>query len=208
MMDAMFGELLDALETTGQADDTLVLFLSDHGDYCGSHGLYLKGVPAFREAYQIAHLARWPAGIVDPGRSVDALTTLADFTPTFLELADLSLPDGLSGQSLTPLYRGEMPEDWPDAYHTQFNGVELYYSQRVVATQEFKYVYNGFDFDELYDLRNDPHEMVNVSERAEYEETKRDLVRRMWRFAGREEDIIFNPYGTVALAPWGPADAF
>jgi arylsulfatase A-like enzyme len=207
MMDAMFGELLDALEATGQADNTLVLFLSDHGDYCGSHGLYLKGVPAFREAYQIPHLARWPAGIAEPGREVDAITTLADLAPTFLDLAGLPVPETVSGRSLTPFYRAEVPEDWPDAFHTQFNGVELYYTQRVVATREHKYVYNGFDFDELYDLKNDPHEMVNLSEQTEYQEVKRDLVRRMWRFAAREEDIIFNPYGTVALAPWGPADA-
>lgn len=89
----------------------------------------------------------------------------------------------------------------------QFNGVELYYSRRVVTTKRFKYVYNGFDDDELYDLEHDPHELTNVSERPEYQAAKRDLVRHMWRFAGREDDIIFNPYPTVALAPWGPADA-
>ena len=72
---------------------------------------------------------------------------------------------------------------------------------------EFKYVYNGFDFDELYDLRSDPLEMVNVADEAAYDEVKHDLVRRMWRFAAQENDIIFNPYGTVALAPWGPGDA-
>jgi hypothetical protein len=49
--------------------------------------------------------------------------------------------------------------------------------------------------------------MVNVSDRPDYQQVKRELVRRMWRFAGKEDDIIFNPYGTVALAPWGPADA-
>src|SRR5690606_24952180 len=95
----------------------------------------------------------------------------------------------------------------PDAVHTQFNGVELYYTQRSVTTKQYKYVYNGFDFDELYDLEKDPHEMVNVVERPEYQAVKHALVRKMWQFAAREKDIIFNQYGTVALAPWGPADA-
>jgi arylsulfatase A-like enzyme len=207
MMDAMFGEVLDALDATGQAENTLVLFLSDHGDYCGSHGLYLKGVPAFREAYHIAHIARWPGGIESPGREVDAFVTLADFAPTFLELGGAAVPEKLTGRSLAPFYQGATPSDWPDAFYSQFNGVELYYSQRIVATREHKYVYNGFDFDELYDLRSDPHEMVNLSDHPDYLEVKREMVRRMWRFAGREEDIIFNPYPTVALAPWGPADA-
>lgn len=208
MEDALFGEVLEALEATGQAEDTLVLRLSDHGDYCGAHGLYLKGVPAFREAYHIACIARWPGGIARPNREVDEFVTLADFAPTFMELAGAPTPEGLTGRSVAPFLRGETPADWPDAFHSQFNGVELYYTQRIVSTKEFKYVYNGFDFDELYDLRNDPHEMVNLSEREEYGEVKRDLVRRMWRFAGAQDDIIFNPYATTALAPWGPAEGW
>ena len=208
MEDALFGAVLDALDATGQADDTLVLRLSDHGDYCGAHGLYLKGVPAFREGYSIAGIARWPAGIVRPGREVDEVVTLADFAPTFLELAGLPPPTGLSGRSLAPFLRDQPPAGWPDAFYSQFNGVELYYTQRVVHTRDFKYVYNGFDFDELYDLRHDPHELVNVAGRPEYEAVERDLVRKLWRFAAREGDeLIFNPYPTVALARWGPADA-
>ena len=60
--DTYLGLLLDALEASGQRERTLVLRLSDHGEYGGAHGLYLKGVPAFREAYQIACIASWPAG--------------------------------------------------------------------------------------------------------------------------------------------------
>ena len=207
MMDALFGELLEALERTGQAENTLVLRLSDHGDYMGSHGLYLKGVPAFREAYHIVGAARWPRGIAAPGRVVDEFVTLADFAPTFQELAGAPVPDDLTGRSLASFLQGDAPGDWPDAFYSQFNGVELYYTQRVVETREHKYVYNGFDDDEFYDLERDPHEMVNVADRPEYEDAKHELVRKMWRFAGKEADIIFNPYGTVALAPWGPADA-
>jgi arylsulfatase A-like enzyme len=205
--DALFGEVLDALEASGQADDTLVLFLSDHGDYLGAHGLYMKGVAAFREAYHIPCIMRWPKGIEASGRSVDAFITLADFAPTFLELAGVPVPEGLTGRSMVPFLQGETPDDWPDAVYSQFNGVELYYTQRIVATKSHKYVYNGFDFDELYDLENDPAEMVNVADRPEYQEIKQALVRKMWHFAAREQDMIFNAYGTVALAPWGPADS-
>ncbi len=207
MEDAMFGEVLDALQQTGQADDTLVLRLSDHGEYVGAHGLYCKGVPAFREAYHVVALARWPKGIARPGRAVDAFITHADWAPTLLELAGLPVPDGLTGRSILPFFRDETPADWPDTIYTQLNGVELYYSQRAVITKEFKYVYNGFDFDELYDLRHDPHEMINLAAHPDYQEIKKDLVRRMWRFADQEQDIIFNSYATVALAPWGPGIA-
>ena len=209
--DALLGEVLAALDATGQADNTLVIFMSDHGDYCGAHGLYLKGVAAFREAYHIPCIMRWPEGIRRPGREVGEFVTLADFAPTFLELAGLTptedLVGELTGRSLTPFLADETAADWPDTLYSQLNGVELYYSQRIVATNEFKYVYNGFDFDELYDLRSDPLEMVNLAADPGYADVKHDLVRRMWRFAAQEEDIIFNPYGTVALAPWGPGDA-
>lgn len=233
MMDRMFGEALDALEATGQADRTLVLRLSDHGDYAGAHGLYCKGVPSFREALNVVHVARWPSRIASPGREVDEFVTLADFAPTLLDLAGCRVPEGLTGRSLVPFLNGGAPTDWPDAYHGQLNGVELYYTQRIVQTKEWKYVYNGFDFDEMYDLRKDPHEMVNLAFPGRYpqahnhaevlrttrshepwprltpelEKVRREMVRRMWRFARRENDIIFNSYATVALAPYGPADA-
>ncbi|MCD6291274.1 MAG: sulfatase-like hydrolase/transferase [Anaerolineae bacterium] len=209
MEDAMLGEVLDALDATGQADNTLVIFMSDHGEYCGAHGLYMKGVPSFREAYHIPCVMRWPEGIRNPGRDVDDFITHVDFAPTFLELAGVPIPEEMAGRSLLPFLRDERPTDWRDTHYTQFNGVELYYTQRSVMTREFKYVYNGFDFDELYDLRNDPHEMVNVADRPEYQEIKRELVRKMWQFAAEQGDeLIFNPYGTVALAPWGPMEGF
>ncbi|NLS79343.1 MAG: sulfatase-like hydrolase/transferase [Chloroflexi bacterium] len=207
MLDMMFGEVLEALAATGQSDDTLVLRISDHGDYGGAHGLFAKGVPAFREAYHVPAIVRWPKGLAQPGRAVEAFVTHADWAPTFLDLAGLAAPERTAGRSVLPILRGETPVDWPDAFHSQFNGVELYYTQRVTMTHQFKYVYNGFDYDELYDLRNDPHEMRNLSEHPGYQGIKRELVKRMWRFADQQRDHLFNRYITVALAPWGPAIA-
>ena len=208
MEDELFGLLLDKLDELGERDNTLVLFVSDHGEYCGSHGLYCKGIPSFREAYHVPAIVRYPRGIANPGRSEDALISLADFAPTFLEVAGAPLPENLTGRSLVPFLHGSAPGDWRETIFAQCNGVELYYTQRIVMTHEYKYVYNGFDNDELYDLRLDPLEMTNRSNDPAYTATKHDLVRRMWRFAAEQNDeLIMNPYYTVALAPWGPADA-
>lgn len=224
MQDALFGRLLDALDKTGQADNTLVLFVSDHGDYASAHGLYAKGIPSFREAYHIPTVIRWPRGIANPGRRVDALISTVDFAPTFLDAAGVPSADyHMSGQSLLPYLKDETPAGWRDALFTQMNGVELYYSQRIVMTSEYKYVYNGFDFDELYDLKQDPHEMRNLAFPdsgqtggtgaawpplpSQLEEVRRDLLTRMWRFAQEHKDTIFNPYITVAMAPYGPGIA-
>ena len=228
-------ELLDALEATGQIDNTIVIFTSDHGDYCGDHGLYCKGVPAFRGAYNIPLAIRWPAGISNPGRVCDEFTTHVDMALTFWELAGCEPPDSdMPGRSIVPLLADRRPDDWRDEMHLQFNGVEVYYTQRTVFTKDWKYVYNAFDFDELYDLRRDPHEMHNlaapcrnpigrdnVPERRapaqfqpwpelpeELNTVRREMLRRMWRFAAQRDDTIFNPYFTVALTPYGPAEGF
>lgn len=66
--------------------------------------------------------------------------------------------------------------------------------------------YQLYKFDERYDLRSDPHEMINLADRPEHADVKRELVRKMWRFAAATNDHVFNPCATVAMAPWGPAD--
>jgi arylsulfatase A-like enzyme len=207
-IDDQFGSLLDRLEKTGQANHTLVLFVSDHGDYLGDHGLFAKGIPCFQGAYHIPAVMRWPAGIQHPGRTEPAFVSLADFGPTFLEAAGVKPDRHFSGESLLPFLRDEKPSGWRDEVHTQCNGVELYYTQRSVMTREWKYVFNGFDQDELYHLREDPHEMHNLADDLQYRDQKRDLCRRLWRFAHREGDTAINPYITVGLAPYGPAEAF
>lgn len=77
-------------------------------------------------------------------------------------------------------------------------------------TKDFKYVCNAFDYDELYDLRNDPHEMRNLQADPAYDDVKRDLLRRMWRFAHQEQDPLGSSgqYIMIATAPYGPMEAF
>ena len=207
-LDDLFGQVLAALEDSGQAENTLVLYTSDHADYVGEHGLFAKGIPCFRGAYQIPAVMRWPAGIRIPGRSVDALVSEADFAPTFLDAAGITTDRHFTGTSLMPFLQNQQPEKWRTAIHTQCNGVELYYTQRSVMTKEYKYTYNGFDRDELYDLHIDPHEMHNLVDDPAYESVKRKLCGEMWRFAHSEDDTAINPYITVSLAPYGPAEAF
>jgi arylsulfatase A-like enzyme len=150
---------------------------------------------------------RWPAGITQPGRVVDAFVNLADFAPTFAELAGTAMPQ-TSGHSLVPWLRATPPDNWPDAVYSQFNGVELYYTQRFVRTRDCKYVYNGFDFDELYDLKGDPHCLHNLALDPAMADIVREMCRRMWQFAYTERDTASNSYITVGLAPHGPMAGF
>jgi len=207
-LDDLFGQVLEALEATGQADNTLVLYGSDHGDYCGEHGLFCKGIPCFRGAYHVPAIIRWPAGVKTPGRRVEEFVSLADFAPTFTELGTGKADTALTGASLVPFLNDRTPDDWRDEIHTQCNGVELYYTQRSVMTADYKYVFNGFDEDELYDLRADPHELQNLVADPRYDPVVRELIGRVWRFAQRESDGAVSNYITVSVAPYGPAEAF
>jgi choline-sulfatase len=207
-LDDHFGRIMAALEQIGQAENTLVIYTSDHGDYCGEHGLFAKGIPCFQGAYRVPMVVRWPAGLHNPGRSVDSFISLADVGPTLLDLAGVRQEQRLTGASLLPFVQGHTPRTWRDEMHTQCNGVELYYTQRSVMTNAYKYVFNGFDRDELYDLRADPHEMTNLADDPRYSDVKQAMCGRMWRFAYAEGDTVVSPYITVGLAPFGPAEGF
>jgi arylsulfatase A-like enzyme len=205
--DDLFGQVLAALEETGQYDSTMIVYLSDHGDYAGDHGLWAKGLPCFRGAYHVPAVVRWPQGTA-AGQVVDEFVSLADFAPTFLEAAEVKAERAFSGSSLMPFLRGETPAGWRDAVFTQTNGNELYGIQRSVMTREWKYVYNGFDYDELYHLAVDPHEMRNLAGDPAYRNVIRDMSRRLWRFAYEHQDVCINRYVMVAHAPFGPSEAF
>lgn len=226
--DRYFGMILDALDATGTADETLVLFIGDHGDYNFAHGLQNMGIPAFREAYHVPIVARWPRGITGPDRHVDDIVWLADIAPTLIDLAGASSLDRKTGRSLAPFLRDERPPDWRDDWYSQSNGNEVYYTQRAVMTKRWKFVYNAFDYDELYDLACDPHELTNLIHPDRYpqptpfdhkpddevqplprinpelEPVRRDMMARMWEFAIDEEDTIFSAFAPVAVASYGP----
>ncbi|MBD2843574.1 sulfatase-like hydrolase/transferase [Paenibacillus sp. IB182496] len=205
MMDDMFGEVLDTLEQNGQLDDTLILFLSDHGEHAGAHGLYCKGISMFEEGYRVPMIIRWPGGVSNPGRSCDAFVTLMDIAPTLLEAAGAKELPRCAGRSLRPfLEDAGPPNDWRDSVYAQCNGVEVFYTSRMVRTDRYKFVFHATDINELYDLEADPHEMRNIIDLPEMADVVERMYGKMWAHAFESEDTIFNPYVTVATADLGP----
>lgn len=211
--DDLFAKVLKALDESGEADNTLVLFLSDHGDYAAEHGLWCKGLPCFEGAYHIPFAMRWPEGIENPNRVVDDFISIADFAPTVLDVCGLEPLNKMTGRSLVPYLKNSTPVEKQNYVFTQSNGNELYGIQRSVRNDAYKFVFNGFDYDELYDLKKDPDEKVNLI--AEYKEDRedlgdiiRDLSRILWKFAYETEDQCVNPYMMTALAPYGPGVIF
>jgi len=207
MMDAFMGMVLQALDETGQADNTLVIRTSDHGDLLGEHGLFLKGVAPYEGSYHIPLLMRWPQGIAEPGREIGSIARILDLCPTILEAGGAEALPETDAASLLPLLTGEEPDGQRQELFTQMNGVELYYSQRIIRLGRYKYIFNGFDFDELYDLEEDPWEMHNIIDRPELETVRRRLLARLWDYVRDTGDTIDNAYPPVGLVPVGPHES-
>lgn len=208
--DELFGRILNQVEQSGQMENTLLLYVSDHGDYIGAHGLWAKGLPCFREAYHICSMAG--GGVVQQaGRTDCSRISLADWAPTFLELAGAPARP-MEGRSLAGLLRGEPPANPRTYTYTQTNGNEIYGIQRAVWNDQWKYVFNTFDYDELYNLERDPGELHNLLHGLENDEIDaspygpvvRQLCRALWDFAMQHQDNCVNPYIMTALAPYGP----
>lgn len=202
-IDDQFGRLLAALEESGQADDTVVVFTSDHGDYLGAHGLFLKGVAAFEEAYRMPLVLRGPG--VAPGTVIDEPVSLLDLGRTLVRLL-LGEDFGGHGRDLSDRVGGGPPLEEPQAF-AEFHGQRLGYTQRIVWRERYKYVFNGFDHDELYDLEEDPHELVNLAVRPEAAGVLREMATAMWRVVkDTGDDTLANAeYGMFRFAPVGPS---
>ena len=217
-IDDQFGRVLDALERSGQAEDTLVVFTSDHGDYLGAHGLFLKGVAPFEEVYRVPLVLRGPG--IEPGTVVDEPVSLVDLGRTLTSLllgAEHGDAFGGHGRDLSGLLRAA-PRDGTGAHRSgtgdaesvgafaEFHGQRLAYTQRIVWRGRYKYVFNGFDRDELYDLETDPHELTNLAALPEHAGLAREMAAAMWREVRRTGDATLGDaqYGMFRFAPVGP----
>jgi arylsulfatase A-like enzyme len=105
-VDTAFGRMLQALEDSGQAGNTLVIYMSDHGEMLGDHGFYLKGPHFYDPAMRVPLMMRWPKHY-RAGLRCDQLVELVDIAPTLLEAAGIPIGDGVQGKSLTPLLTGQ-----------------------------------------------------------------------------------------------------
>jgi arylsulfatase A-like enzyme len=207
--DYLFGQLLEGLKKSGQYDNTIILYLSDHGDYAGEHGLWTKGLPSFRSAYHVPLVISHPqTPAAMKGTISDAFVEMVDFAPTILEWTGAKSATRFSGRSLAPLLRGQRPPDWRDAVCFQSNGNETYGIQRSIQTDQWKLVYNAFDYDELYDLKNDPQQLVNLAADKAHADVVKQLYRRLWQFAEAHGDQLTDGYITTAMATYGPALAW
>jgi choline-sulfatase len=171
-LDRNVGLILDALDRSMHAEDTLVIFNSDHGYLLAQHGLFEKHC-CFEEAVRSALIMRM-SGAIEPGCSSDALLELIDVVPTILELCGVDLPTNIQGKSLVPLLRGETTRHRDHVISEYADNAEA-----MVRTEGWKLIYSagnrrrrdGYALESptpgrsvrLYDLELDPREMKSCA---------------------------------------------
>ena len=186
LVDHNVGRLLKLLEETGQRDNTLVVFMSDHGEISGDHGLTKTGCRFYERLVRVPLIFRLP-GRFQSGLRSDALVELIDVAPTILELAGIPLPEHMEGRSLLPILEGrKSPDHHRDSVRCEyydtidtFTDIKLKGSYgTMIRERRYKCaVYHGHDYGELYDLESDPWEHHNLWECEEHLSIRERLIR-------------------------------
>ncbi len=199
-LDEEFGRLLDYLEETGQRENTIIIFMSDHGEMLGDHGLVHKGCRFYEGLVRVPLMISWP-GQIEP-RVSDELIELVDIVPTLYELLGIDVPLHVQGRSAASWICGEERS----APHRQFVRAEHYaatnYPDETHATmyrdRRWKLVvYHQKDICELYDLEADPWEHCDLSEDSAYTDVKWDLLRKCY-----DATVYAHPAQTDRYGPF------
>jgi N-sulfoglucosamine sulfohydrolase len=206
--------VLEALEANGLADNTLIVFTTDHGlAFPGSKAtLYDRGLG-------VMLILRGPGGFIG-GKVSDALVSHIDVYPTLCELAGIERPDFLQGTSLLPLIRGEAEEVREELF-AEMTWHAAYEPQRAIRTQRWKYIRRFGErttpvlancddspskdllielgwgertvaFEQLYDLAFDPNEAANLAGDPAYEGVRRELSDRLQRWMVETSDPLLD----------------
>ncbi|MBD2845565.1 sulfatase-like hydrolase/transferase [Paenibacillus sp. IB182496] len=184
LADACVGRIVEALQQGGVFEDTLLLFMSDHGEHLGQHRMYQK-MEMYEQALRVPMLIRLPG--TQPVRCEEVVSHL-DVLPTMLDALGLDRPAQLDGQSLLPVLRGgAAPAD--RSVFAQYSGNPRPGDiRRAVVTKRYKYIYDPADAAELYDLLLDPLETVNLAADPAHATVREALHRRMLEWAAAHAD--------------------
>ncbi len=188
-IDHRVGRVLDALERTGQLDNTIVVFTSDHGEYHGHHGLWGKGLPAYEDCQRVPCLVWAPQLIRQRGTTQHLLNT-AELPLSFLRLCGIAPAPGMQGHDHSRFWLGA-DDNGQEATIIENRATESSIYQTTLVTQSHKLVTYRDDEDwEMYDLDNDPDQLVNLWRQPDQEATKRELLAALARTHMRLQSCV------------------
>ncbi len=188
MMDHYIGKILDKLEELGLDKNTVIVYSTDHGHLFGQHNLVKKGPFLFEDLVKVPFVASCPGVIPENTRS-DALFSLIDLAPTFLDLAGMEVPGTMTGTVQTKVWEGKekAARDFVIVENHQ-QPLSLYQKQLITDRYKITIYMNSTD-GELFDLKNDPHEFTNLWNDKDHQELKNQLILKLVQSIMKEEPI-------------------
>ena len=191
-IDDQLARVIDSLERSGQRDNTVIIFMSDHGESLGDHGLMYKGCRFYDGLVRVPLIFSWP-GRFKEGVQSSGLVELMDVTASLIDLAGLEQPEYMQGRTLLPLTRGDVSADhfrafvrseYFDALDPLFVGTETDDGAAPAGTYATMYrdeqyklsVYHNKNLGELYDLKADPGEFNDLWDSPDHQQLKSELI--------------------------------
>ena len=177
LMDREIGRILDALERLGIAENTMVVFTTDHGHFLGQHGLIAKGCFHYEDMIKLPMIVRYPDRV--PQNAVSsALQSQIDFCPTFLDACGIEVPGVMQGVSQMAVWRGEAESARDHIIVENRHEPTLVHARTYVDNRYKITVYRDRDYGEIFDLQEDPGEVHNLWDDAGVTPLKCELLRR------------------------------
>lgn len=198
MADDCVSSVLKALEKSDAAENTLIVFMSDHGDALGSHKLVAKSHHFYDETTRVPFVMSGPG--LPSGKRVNNVTGLCDLLPTLCEYANIAAPNNLYGQSILSLAKGNnntSPRETTVSHWHSLSGASVQ-PARMLRNDRYKYTIFLEDHgEELYDMTKDPGEKLNLVNSSEHI----DVLEEMRRLFKEYLDETKDPFYTLAASP-------
>lgn len=183
-IDDQFARILNYLDESGQRENTVIIFTSDHGEALGDHGLMYKGCRFYEGLVRVPLIFSWPGQFLQ-NLTAEGLVEMLDMTSTIVELAGLEQAEYMQGRSLLPILKGDadpahfrefVRSEYFDALDTYFTGGTGTFGT-MYRTERYKLcMYHNKDLGELYDLENDPWEFDDLWDSPAQHEIKHQLI--------------------------------
>lgn len=190
-MDDAIGRIVDRLDSLGIANNTIVIYTADHGDMCGSHRMIDKHYVLYDDIVRVPLIVKWPGVIKPDAVCNEFICHSLDIPPTILDIAGIMGKEFFQGTSLLPLLEKEKVDGWRKFAVSTYNGQQFgLYTQRMIRTKEWKYIWNTVDVDELYNLEEDPFELNNVIYDFRYSGLIRELRHLLYNELVKDMDSL------------------
>lgn len=188
LIDEEIGRIIKKLKESGEYENTLIVFTTDHGDYLGNHGFVYKGFPAFEEVYNVPYIVKSP-GEKAPNHRSEALISHVDFAATALGFAEIPIPGEMEGTDQKDVILG-LKQSVRSALIIENRPVEKGFYQQMLVTGTHKLVvYLDSEDGELYKLQEDPDQYCNLWNDSSCRDLKQKLCYQLMNRQGLEGDL-------------------